>query len=748
MSLGSRANAGEGLGALGWLETSNRRYRLPSDSDTAAVGRDPGAAIALTEDTVSWLHAEIGIRDGALMIWDCGSHNGTLVDGRHIDEHGVRLRHGAVIRLGELEMRFVKADQEGATGLLPQLRRYRLADDLRIGRAEENDIVLDEANVSRNHAVLRFGPPMTIQDLGSRNGTWLGHQRIRQAQVNHGDEIGVGPYRLSVDDTAITVSDQRTGGGLRALNVGVRAGSATILQPTSLTVGRGELVALIGPSGAGKSTLLHALAGISLPTEGEVLIDDDPIETRLSDIGFVPQQDIIHERLTVREALTYAASLRLPKDTAATEIAQTVNHVVDVLGLTDRATTQLSSLSGGQRKRAAAGIELVGHPSILLLDEPTSGLDPQLEHQLMETIRQLADNGRGVVVTTHATSSLALCDTLAIMASGGQLAYVGRPQDALRHFEVQHYDQLYQRIPHTPELTLDGSVSLPHRLEAVRPPTRLATDHSFWRHLSVFSLRYMRTFMRDRRTLITLLGQVPIIALLIVLLFSSHPLSHPDGDPGKSAQFAFLLVTAAIWLGLISSCREFVNERSIILRELAIGARLTAYLGAKVIILFLLSAVQVALLLSISTALHPLHEPPSAYLTLYMILTCTAWAAIAMGLVVSTFARSVDQATSFVPLLLIPQLLFAGALVTVKSMESIALKVISDLTVARWAFAGGGSAIDMNGRYAEEPHQMSPYGQSFFSLKPGLAMGMILLFVVAGLLVAAGLLRVRSAQPG
>lgn len=662
----------EGSGVLGWLEARSSRYALPGGRPIA-IGRNPNAAVALAEGTVSWEHAEIGIRDGALMIWDRGSHNGTRVDGQRIDERGVRLRHGVVIHLGDLEMRFVKAGQEGTTALVPQLRRYRLVSDLSIGRAGENDIVLDEANVSRHHAVLRLGPPMTIEDLGSRNGTWLGHQRVQRAQLHRGDEVGVGSRRLSLDDTAVTVSDQRAGAGLRALNVSVVAGSEAILQPTSLTVGRGELVALIGPSGAGKSTLLRTLAWVSPPTDGEVLIDDDPVETRLSDIGFVPQQDIIHERLTVREALTYAASLRLPKDTGAAELAQDVDRVIAELGLTDRATTQIASLSGGERKRAAAGVELVGQPSILLLDEPTSGLDPQLEHQLMGTIRQLADDGRGVLVTTHATSSLALCDTLAIMGSCGRLAYVGCPQDALGHFEAQHYDQLYQRLPPAEELRSDGPANAPRRLEVSRSATRSAADHSFWRHLRVFMFRYLRTFVRDRRTLTALLGQVPVIALLIVLLFHAHPLSHPDKDPGKSAQFAFLLITASLWLGLISSCREIVNERSIILRELAIGARLSAYLSAKVIVLFLLSAVQAALLLLISTTLLPLHGPPSAYLDLYLILVCTTWAAVAMGLVVSTFARSVDQATSFVPLLLIPQLLFAGALVTVKSMESVAL---------------------------------------------------------------------------
>ncbi len=605
-------------------------------------------------------------------------------------------------------------------------------------------MVLDASNISRHHAILRAGPPASIEDLGSRNGTRLGVDPVRVSALAEGDEIGIGHYRLTLDRGGVTVVDQRVGVGLQGVNLCAKVGERTILQPTTLTIARGEVLALIGPSGSGKSTLLRLLAGVSRPTSGETTVDGEPIGLRMSDLGYVPQQDTIHDRLTVREALVCAAVLRLPADTTEAEISAHVESVVAELDLSAWIDSMIGSLSGGQRKRTACGVELIGRPSIFLLDEPTSGLDPPLERQMMQTIRALADEGRGVVVTTHATSSLSLCDTLAIMAPGGQLAYVGAPEDALERYGVAHYDELYTAAESTRDHALDGEETPePRRAGRLDQAERPPTDRSLGRQVAVLTRRYLRTFRRDKRTMIVLLGQVPVIALLIAALSGTGLLRYPDAEPTKSAQFAFLLVTASLWIGLISSCREIVNERSIVLREFAVGSRIGAYLSSKTIVLFALAALQTTLLLAVATAFVPLHEPTSSYIALYGVLVATAWAAIATGLAVSTLARSVDQATSFVPMLLIPQLLFAGALTTVKDMGP-AVRVLSDLVVARWAFAGAGNSIEMNARLAGDPPAAAKYGHSFFALDPAVAIAVILVFVAAGLAVSGTLLSRRA----
>lgn len=731
---------GEQGGPVGWIEVEAHRHPLNANL-AVEIGRSPHADLTLSDPTVSQVHARIEHTDYGVFVSDLGSHNGTYADGRAITSERVRLAHDAIIHFGECRGR-VWLVNEGERRSPRSARRYPVAGELRIGRAPDNDIVLDEPNVSRHHAVLRDGPPLSIEDLGSRNGTWLGAEAIRASALAAGDEIGIGRYRLNVEAGGVTVVDQRGGAGLQGVNLALAVNGKTILRPTTLTIPRGEMVALIGPSGSGKSTLLRLLGGVARPTAGEAMLDGEALATRRSDLGYVPQQDIIHDRLTVREALRCAAILRLPSDTSDGEIDAQIETVATELSLSACLDRLILQLSGGQRKRAACAVELIGQPSIFLLDEPTSGLDPPLERQFMQTVRVLANEGRGVVVTTHATSSLALCDSVAIMAPGGELAFVGPPEFALERFGVGHYDELYSAIEPTQEHTVDAAVS-PRRLGRSPEGSYPAADRPLMRQLGALTARYARTFTRDRRTLAVLLGQVPVIAILIAILFPSSLLAFPDLDPAKSAQFVFLLVTASLWIGLISACREIVGERPIVLREFAVGSRQGAYLGSKAIVLFALAVIQVAILVAFATALQPLHLPARNYLELYGVLLATAWAAVAMGLVVSTVARSVDQATSFVPMLLIPQLLFAGALVTVQSMGPL-VKALSSLVVARWAYAGAGNSIDLNLRIADDPPVVANYGQSFFSLSAGASIAIVGAFIAAGFAAVVVLLRRRS----
>ena len=390
---------------------------------------------------------------------------------------------------------------------------------------------------------------------------------------------------------------------------------------------------------------------------------------------------------------------------------------------------------------------------MLLLDEPTSGLDPGLERRLMESLRGLADSGRGVVVVTHATSSLALCDTVAVMGRGGYLRFLGAPQDALAFFAVGSYDEIYHALEaegenHATGPRADGLAGARSR------PGRLARSgalpgRSFVRQTRILTARYARTFLRDRRTLFALIGQVPIIALCIGALFPGGLLSHPDDDPARTTQFVFMLVTAALWLGLISTCREIVKERSIVIREVSVGVRLDAYLAAKLAVLLPLTAIQATLLLAVTCLLQPLHEPVSAYLQLLAVLIATAWSvrcARACRLDVRAQCRPGHELRPAAAL--IPQLLFAGALVPHATMRG-PIKVVSDLIFARWAYAGSGRAIDLNARFLEDPkfRAANSFGQSFFHLPTTAALIVLFGFTAVFVLLAGVFLARRVDRP-
>ena len=212
-------------------------------------------------------------------------------------------------------------------------------------------------------------------------------------------------------------------------------------------------------------------------------------------------------------------------------------------------------------------------------------------------------------------------------------------------------------------------------------------------------------------------------------LFSPDVLARARDDPGEAASFLFMLATAVIWIGSIDGAREILKER-------AVGVAPGAYLGSKVAVLFALATVQTLVLVLVTLGLRRLHEPPETYLLVAALLTVTGWTAVGHGLLISALARSEDQATSAIPVSLIPQLLFAGAIVPLAEASGV-VEVVAGAVLARWSFAATGTAVDLNGRLAAEPGAAAAtgYGTAFFDL-PAVAgvgaMAVLLAVVLAG----------------
>ena len=523
-------------------------------------------------------------------------------------------------------------------------------------------------------------------------------------------------------------------------------GGARILGPVSLEVARGSLVALMGPNGSGKSTLLRVLAGIASPSAGSATWDQQPTASAVHALGYVPQRESVHDRLTTREALRYAAYLRLD---GRADIGSRVEMVLDELGLAAQADTLIRSLSGGERRRAACGLELVGDPPVLLLDEPTSGLDEVLERRLMQLFRRLAGQDRAVLVATHATTSLDLCDEV-IVLQDGQIAYRGGSSGARAHVTAVAEEQRAASDA-APAVAADveatgGSMGAP--AQAIRSPAvgtaPVALSRPFGLELRVLAGRYLRTLVRDRRTLWVLVLQAPVIGLLIAIVFHSAALAA-GASPIGALELVFLVMTGAIWLGVASAVREVVKERGLIEREFDVGIRLDAYVLAKALVLFALNFVQVLLLVLVVEALRPLGIGSSGVLELFAIAVLTAWASAAMGLAVSCAARGVDQAAGAVPLLLMPQLLLAGGLIPLAQMPRI-MSAIADVTYARWSYAGLGSAAGIGARLAaSDSSSILGFDNGFFALTPATAAGILAAFTVIELLVAVLLLMRRPA---
>ncbi|MGD8237102.1 MAG: ABC transporter ATP-binding protein [Armatimonadota bacterium] len=239
------------------------------------------------------------------------------------------------------------------------------------------------------------------------------------------------------------------GAHVRADGLTVRAGMTSILRGVSLRVPPGGMVGILGPSGSGKSTLLNVLSGALEPSKGRVRVDGGDVRDVLrsggTTIGYVPQEDIVHQHLSVAKALGYAAQLRLPAHLGERQVRGHVDSVLQLLELRPRARARIRTLSGGERKRANIGVELVGRPRLLLLDEPGAGLDPALERKLMRLLRRLADDGRTVILATHVMGTLDVLDSVLVL-SDGVVVFDGPLPDALRFFRASHPAGIYDRL--------------------------------------------------------------------------------------------------------------------------------------------------------------------------------------------------------------------------------------------------------------------------------------------------------------
>ena len=492
------------------------------------------------------------------------------------------------------------------------------AGSVTIGRASDNDIVVPDVLASRYHATLILTPLGTeIRDT-SVNGTFVNGTRVGSAILSEGDVVTVGNIDLVVSSGLLvrrseTEAATRTG-GLEVRNVQyVVENGKQLLSDISLTARPGTLTAVIGGSGAGKSTLARLIAGYTTPSSGSVTFEGHDIHAEYaslrSRIGMVPQDDVVHRQLTVNQALSYAAELRLPPDTSKADRTKVVSQVLEELDLTKHANTRVDKLSGGQRKRASVALELLTGPSLLMLDEPTSGLDPALDLQVMTMLRQLADAGRVVLVVTHSLSYLDVCDQVLLVAPGGKTAYCGPPDGIGEVMGTTNWAKIFSQVGADPD---EANRRFRER-EEPQPPSKSdqpadlgePVHTSVPRQISTIARRQVRLVVADRAYFV-FLALLPFIlgalSLTVPGTTGFRPAGPHTGTPDESAQILALLLPAAAFMGVALTIRDLVGERAIFQREQAVGLSTTAYLLAKTLVFCGFAILQAAIVTAIVVA--------------------------------------------------------------------------------------------------------------------------------------------------
>ncbi|EFG79436.1 ABC transporter, ATP-binding protein [Mycobacterium parascrofulaceum ATCC BAA-614] len=607
-----------------------------------------------------------------------------------------------------------------ATSMMKILRPGRAVESapgaIKIGRANDNDIVIPEVLASRHHATLIPTPQGTeIHDNRSINGTFVNGQRVDSAVLHDGDVVTIGNIDLVFAGGTLARRDESATatptGGLDVRSVSwTIENDKTLLDDISLGAQPGTLTAVIGPSGAGKSTFARLVAGYTHPTRGTVAFEGHNVHAEYaslrSRIGMVPQDDVVHGQLTVQQALMYAAELRLPPDTTKDDRAQVVARVLEELEMTQHLHTRVDKLSGGQRKRASVALELLTGPSLLILDEPTSGLDPALDRQVMTMLRQLADAGRVVLVVTHSLTYLDVCDQVLLLAPGGKTAFCGPPGQIGPAMGTTNWADIFSTVAGDP----DGAKARYLARTGPQPPPPPAqqpadlgdpSHTSLFRQFSTIARRQVRLIFSDRGYFVFL----AVLPFIMGSLSMSVPgnvgfgIPNPYGAaPNEPGQILVLLNVGAVFMGTALTIRDLIGERPIFLREQAVGLSTSAYLLAKVCVYTVFAVIQSAIVTVIvlvgkggPTQGAVALGRPGLELFADVALTCVASAML--GLALSAIAKSNEQIMPLLVVAVMSQLVFSGGMIPVTGR--IGLDQMSWATPARWGFAASASTADL-----------------------------------------------------
>ncbi|MDQ2657140.1 MAG: ATP-binding cassette domain-containing protein [Bacteroidota bacterium] len=511
------------------------------------------------------------------------------------------------------------------------------------------------------------------------------------------------------------------------------------LRNINLAEESGNLIALMGASGAGKSTLLHVLNGSEHPSGGQVLINGIDIHRhpyRIKGIiGFVPQDDLLIEDLTVYQNLYFAAKLCFSNQTEE-EIDKLVSRVLEDLGLTEIRHLRVGSplrktISGGQRKRLNIGLELLREPAVLFCDEPTSGLSSRDSENIIDLLKELAFKGKLVFAVIHQPSSdiFKMFDKLLILDTGGYQIYYGNPVDAISYFKrsinlvnseegechecgnvnpeqifniietkvineygyftnerkipAEQWNGIYTRFHRPVSITTataipDSTLSIPGRLKQT------------W----LFAMRDVRAKLHNTQYLVINLLEAPLLAFILAFIVKYY---NPDSVSGGDYIFSknlnipaylFMSVIVALFMGLTVSAEEIIRDRKILKREKFLNLSRSSYLLSKISILFTMSAIQTFLFVLVGNSIL---EIQGLFIQHWFILFSTACFANMLGLNISSAFNSAVTIYILIPLLLIPQLILSGVVVkfdklnpTIGNTETVPF--VGDMMASRWAF--------------------------------------------------------------
>ncbi len=468
-----------------------------------------------------------------------------------------------------------------------------------------------------------------------------------------------------------------------------------ILHDTSFEVKSGEFVAIIGCSGAGKTTLMNLMSGYSSVSSGQIFINDVDVSKEYGNmkgnVAYVPQREILHDVLTLKETLYYAMQLRIPNITKEQK-EQRLIELLTMLELEGRENTKIKNLSGGEKKRTAIAMELLNQPKLFLLDEPTSGLDSNIEKKIMKKLRQLSNDGQTIVMTAHTISNLYMCDKVIVMGQNGKICYCGNYEGIFDYFGIEDFIDVYDVLKNDTDVYYEKYCHfVKEREPVVQDVLNKKKTVGIWKQTGVLTKRNLNMIWNHKMWLLLLLLEAPMFGILICLVSPQDGMTrYRDALMGLEA-----FTLAATWLGTFNSAQEVVKERHIIKKEYMSGMHFISYLLSKLLVMILLCLYQTFVIVTIVyNHLNPFPSdslfvsPYIGYLITYFLVT---FGACMTGIFISSIARDRETTLIITPLYMATQLLFSGGFVAFNWIS----EKISFFVIGRWSMEGFGIVTNM-----------------------------------------------------
>lgn len=663
------------------------------------IGSDSSCDIRISNNRVSRNHCQVIFsKENGLKIVDLNSSNGTYLNGIKLkagNTYSLNLKDqvqlagvsGIIISVG--------SENTQSKGLEDQkniLELFNNTDMIIVGRDSSCDLRINDTRISRRHASIKkiTNDKFLLKDLDSLNGIYVNGSKVNGSRtISKKDNIFLGKYLLKIDGRAKDLSDELaiSAIGIEKVYPNQKKGKKA-LHKMDISVPSRSLLAIMGPSGCGKSTLLKSLNGESPPTKGKVLIFNQDLisnyEYLKTQIGYVPQDDIVHKQLTVEQSLYFAAKLRIA-NINNDDINIKIDQILSELNISHIKKNLISDISGGQRKRVSIAIELLTDPMLLFLDEPTSPLDPQTIEDFLNILKKLSENGTTVIMVTHKPEDLDYMDEVIFMAdnNGGKIVYYGDSTKYKDYFNVNNAVSVFSQISGGNSKKWVDKYSNPRPLSTTQDKEKILVNKSNQSSVGQFfwlTYRYFKIKTNDRVNTSIMLLQAPIIAALACLVFNEVTLS-----------VLFIMAVSSVWFGSTNAAREIVGELPIYKRERMYNLRLIPYIFSKITVLSLFSIIQsfvfvYILYFNYGNSDYDLffNNPFSAFIWMSFLTISSTF----LGLLLSAIFDTSEKVLAVVPIVLIPQIMLAGL---VAKIGSKTVEFISYLTFTRWGIEGFGN---------------------------------------------------------